>query len=138
MSERPLEETPVQPAVLESEEDYTLSADLVFAVDEALEADAADKALDLIRDLHEADLADLLESLGRDHLQQLVEVMGVDFDPEVLPNLVASVREEVIDLLGPERLARLLSALHSDDAVEVFEDLDEEFQHRILTALPYA
>ena len=26
----------------------------------------------------------------------------------------------------------------SDDAVEVFEDLDEEFQHRILTALPQA
>ena len=138
MSERPLEETPAQPAVLESEEDYTLSAGLVFAVDEALEAGASDKALDLIRDLHEADLADLLESLGRDHRQQLVEALGVDFDPEVLPNLVASVREEVIDLLGPERLARLLSALHSDDAVEVFEDLDEEFQHRILTALPYA
>ncbi len=138
MSERPPEETPVQPAVLESEEDYTLSADLVFAVDEALEADAPDMALDLIRDLHEADLADLLESLGRDHRQALVEALGVDFDPEVLPNLVASVREEVIDLLGPERLARLLSELHSDDAVEVFEDLDEEFQHRILTALPHA
>ncbi len=138
MSERPPEETPVQPAVLESEEDYTLSADLVFAVDEALEAGAPDKALDLIRDLHEADQADLLESLGRDHRQALVEALGVDFDPEVLPNLVASVREEVIDLLGPERLARLLSALHSDDAVEVFEDLDEEFQHRILTALPHA
>ncbi len=138
MTERPPETSPTEPPILESEEDYTLSADLVFAVDEALETGEPDKALGLVEGLHEADLADLLEALGRDHRQRLVEALGAAFDPEVLPSLVASVREEVIDQLGPERLAHLLSALHSDDAVEVFEDLDEEFQHRILTALPYA
>ncbi len=128
----------VEPPVIESEEDYGLSDELIHAIEDALEAGHGDAVLARTAELHEADLADLLESLTHDERRQLVEVLGGAFDPEVLPYLDAAVREEVIDQLGPQRLARLLSALHSDDAVEVFEDLDEEFQHRILTALPQA
>jgi magnesium transporter len=138
MTEQPSGPDHVEPPVLESEEDYGLSAELIHGVEDALEAGRGADALALVGALHEADLADLLESLTRDQRQRLVEALGEAFDPDVLPYLDAAVREEVIDLLGPQRLARLLSALHSDDAVEVFEDLDEEFQHRILTALPQA
>ena len=122
----------------EVEEEVGLSTDLIYAVDDALEGGRTDEVVALTQGLHEADMADLLETLGRDERQELVEVLGAGFDPDVLPYLDASVREEVIDQLGPERLARLLSTLDSDDAVEVFDGLDEEFQHRILTALPRA
>ena len=138
MTEQPSGPDHVEPPVLESEEDYGLSAELIHGVEDALEAGRGEAVLALAGELHEADLADLLESLTHDERRQLIEVLGAAFDPEVLPYLDAAVREEVIDQLGPERLARLLSALHSDDAVEVFEDLDEAFQHRILTALPQA
>lgn len=138
MTEHSPEQTQAEPQVLESEEDYVVSAELVYAVGDALDEDRGDDALALIRELHAADTADLLERLGREERLKLVDLLGEAFDPEALPDLDASVREEVIDQLGPERLARLLSALDSDDAVEVFEDLDEEFQHRILTALPQA
>ncbi|MCH6587751.1 MAG: magnesium transporter [Proteobacteria bacterium] len=138
MTELPSAPDHVEPPVIESEEDYGLSAELIHGVEDALEAGRDEAALALTAELHEADLADLLESLTHDERRQLIEVLGEAFYPEVLPYIDAAVREEVIDQLGPERLARLLSALDSDDAVEVFEDLDEEFQHRILTALPQA
>ncbi|MFQ6018689.1 MAG: magnesium transporter, partial [Kiloniellaceae bacterium] len=138
MSERPPEHGQAAPPVPEAEESYGLSTDVIYAVAAALEAGHAAEAVALTQDLHEADMADLMESLGRDARRQLVEIFGAGFDPEVLPYLDAAVREEVIDLLGPQRLARLLSELDSDDAVEVFEDLDADFQHRILTALPQA
>ena len=138
MTEPPPAAEHPEPPVIESEEDYGLSAELIHAIEDALEAGRGEAVLARTAELHEADLADLLESLTHDERRQLVEVLGGAFDPEVLPYLDAAVREEVIDQLGPQRLARLLSALHSDDAVEVFEDLDEEFQHRILTALPQA
>ena len=128
----------VEPPVLESEEDYGISDELIHSIEGALEAGRGDEVLALVAELHEADLADLLESLTHDERRQMIEVLGGAFDPEVLPYLDAAVREEVIDQIGPQRLARLLSALDSDDAVEVFGDLDEEFQHRILTALPQA
>ncbi len=138
MTELPSAPDHVEPPVIESEEDYGLSAELIHGVEDALEAGRDEAALALTAELHEADLADLLESLTHDERRQLIDVLGEAFYPEVLPYIDAAVREEVIDQLGPERLARLLSALDSDDAVEVFEDLDEEFQHRILTALPQA
>ena len=131
--ETPNTEVPVDP-----EEGFGLSTDVVYAVEDALAEKDADKVRALVSDLHEADLADLIESLARDARQSLVEVLGAGLEADVLPYLDAGVREEIIDQLGPQRLARLLSGLDSDDAVQVFEDLEEEFQHRILSALPRA
>ncbi len=126
------------PASEEAEDVFGVNDALVAAVEEALEAGWPAEVGKLVADLHAADKADLVESLGHDERERLVDILGAGFDPEVLPHLDASVREEVLDRLGPERLARLLSALDSDDAVDVFEDLDEAFQHRILTDLPIA
>ena len=126
-------EVPVDP-----EEGYGLSTDIVYAVEDALAEKDPAKVRALVGELHEADLADLIESLPRDARQSLVEVLGAGLEADVLPYLDAGVREEIIDQLGPQRLARLLSGLDSDDAVQVFEDLEEEFQHRILSALPRA
>ncbi len=131
-------ETQTTEAPVDSEEGYGLSTDVVYAVEDALADKDSDEVRALVSNLHEADLADLIESLPRDARQSLIEVLGVGIEADVLPHLGAAVREEVIDQLGPQRLARLLSRLDSDDGVEVFADLDEEFQHRILSALPRA
>jgi len=122
----------------ETEEVYGVADEVVSAIEEALVNGPAERALELITDLHAADLADVLEGLRYDEREQLVDLLGARFDPEVLVNLSASVREEVIEHIGSERLARLLMDLDSDDAVDVFGDLDEAFQHKILTALPHA
>ena len=120
------------------EDSYGLSTDVVFAVEDALTRGDTAEAMGLVQDLHAADLADLLESLGHDERIRLVEVLRDTFDPEVLPFLDDAVREEVIETLGARGLARLLSELDSDDAVEVFEELDEDVQRSILASLPQA
>ncbi len=79
-----------------------------------------------------------MEYLSKDELRLVVDGLWSVIDSDVLTYLDAAVREEVIDLLGPKELARAVSELDSDDAVEVFEDLDEEAQHRILSRLPRA
>lgn len=131
-------ETQATEAPVDAEEGYGLSTDLVYAVEDALATHNPGLVRTLVGDLHEADVADLIESLARDARQSFIEILGAKLDADVLPYLDAAVCEEVIDQLGPRRLARLLSQLDSDDAVQVFEDLDEEFQHRILSALPRA
>src|SRR3546814_17166268 len=89
-------------------------------------------------ELQAADLADLLENLEREERGQLVRVLGPDFDLEVLTYLDVSVREEIVEALEPQHIALSLADLDSDDAVDIFEDLDEEAQQRILAALPSA
>jgi len=120
------------------EEDYSLAPELVEHVREALDQGRIETVKELIEPLHVADVADLLEYLTKDELQIVIEALWSSIDSEVLTYLDAAVREEVIDLLGPKELARAVTELDSDDAVEVFEDLDEEAQHRILSRLPRA
>mgnify|MGYP000079587787 CR=1 FL=1 len=122
----------VQPEV------YGISPDLVRAVAEALDEGKTEEARELAAELHEADLADLLEHLDRDGRPQLIEALGTGFDLEVLTYLDDSVREDVVEALEPKHIASSLSDLDSDDAVDIIEDLDEEAQARVLAALPQA
>lgn len=117
---------------------YGISADLVRAVAEALDKGDAAAARSLAVELHEADLADLLEHLDREERAQLIEILGAEFDLSVLTYLDASVREEMLEALEPQHIALSLSDLDSDDAVDIIEDLDEEQQRRVLAALPRA
>jgi magnesium transporter len=126
-------EAPIEAVV---EEDYSLAPELIQEIEDALDREDLDKVQELFEPLHAADAADTLEYLTRDERRLAVEALWSFLDPEVLVHLDPSIREEVIDQIGPTGLARAVSALDSDDAVEVFEDLDEEVQHRILTSLP--
>ncbi|MEE8227114.1 MAG: CBS domain-containing protein, partial [Kiloniellales bacterium] len=121
-----------------AEDDYYLDPELISEVSEALAAGEVNRVQELIEPLHAADLADLLEYLDKDERGLAVEALWSFIDSEVLAYLDVAVREEVIDLIGPRQLAVALSEMDSDDAVEVFEDLDEEVQHRILSKLPQA
>ena len=117
---------------------YGISAELVAAVSAALERGDAAEVRRLVAELHEADLADLLEHLDREERAQLIAALGPGFDLEVLTHLDVPVREEILEALEPQHIALSLSDLDSDDAVDIFEDLDEEAQQRILAALPRA
>jgi magnesium transporter len=117
---------------------YGISADMVRAVSDALEKGDEAEARRLADDLHEADLADLLEHLDREERPLLIKALGSGFDLEVLTYLDVSLREEILEALEPLHIASSLSDLDSDDAVDIFEDLDEEAQQRVLAALPRA
>ncbi len=123
---------------VQPDEGYVLTDEFIYEVEDALEAEDAKRLTELLHPLHVADLADLLEYLTRAERHDAIEILGADLDPEVIAYLDPAVREEAIEQLGPRGLARALSALDSDDAVEIFEDLDEDFQRRILSTLPKA
>ncbi len=117
---------------------YGISSELVRAVSDALTAGKRKKVRKLTTELHEADLADLLENLDRDDRSQLLEVLGPSFDLEVLTHLDDSVRDEIFEVIEPRQIASSLSELDSDDAVDIIEDLDEDAQKLVLEALPQA
>ena len=143
MSERPPEGAEREPGAPRSgeaagEKTYALSTELIYALEDALEAGDAAKVSQVMGPLHPADAADLLEYLTRDERHLAVDIQWPFMEPQVLSYLDPAVREEVIERIGPKAFARALSELDSDDAVEVFEDLDEDAQHRILSTLPRA
>ena len=118
-------------------ENGALAREFVDHVTEAIEASDSDALHALIEDLHETELADVLEALGSDMRIKLVELMGADFDFTSLREVDEAVREQIVDNLDTETMAEGLGEIDSDDAVYILEDMEEDEQAEILAKLPF-
>ncbi|MSO73994.1 MAG: magnesium transporter [Alphaproteobacteria bacterium] len=117
---------------------YGLTTSLVHAVETAISADNATRVRELIRPLHESDLADLIGCLTWDQRLRLIDAAGSQFSGEVLAYLDEGTREQVMRGLLPDEIAAAIAELDSDDTVSVLQDLDGPERREILEALPSA
>ena len=92
----------------------------------------------LTEPLHPADQADMLERLSNEKLNIFLTILGRSLDPEVLVYLDHNVQEIVFDILGPKVLAKAIPELHSDDAVEILQELEEKDRNVVIKQLPKA
>ena len=90
----------------------------------------------LVGDLHESDMGALIEALPPEQRQRLVELLGIDFDFTALTEVDDAVREEILEDLPSQAVAKGVSELESDDAVAILEDLPKDEQAEILEQLP--
>ena len=118
------------------DEEGGIRSEFLHAVVAALEKGDAAKVRELTLPLHEADLADLIELLRPEQRGDLITTLGADFNAAALPELDAAVRDQVLEFMPPEQVARALQQLDSDEAVYVIEDLDKDEQSDILAKLP--
>ncbi len=89
----------------------------------------------LLQPLHPADIADLLEQIGAGERAVFLHLAMDEIDGDVLSEVSEGIREEVIAALPPERVAEAIRDLHTDDVVDILEDLEAPAQGMILDAL---
>ena len=130
-----MSDTPRDQAVA-SDAVYGLSAETIRAVRDAVNDGAVARIEELVDPLHAADLADLLEALDPEERRLLVAIVRHTFDPETLSYLDETVRDEIMELIGPQEIAHAVAELDTDDAVDLLEDLDEDEKRRILESVP--
>ncbi len=87
-----------------------------------------DNALSYLKDIHNADIAEILQNLDPVLRLSLLNIMDKNFDPEILTYLNDSVREEIIETLDIKQLANNAKSLDTDDAVDLAEDLEKKDQ----------
>ncbi|MDP1730718.1 MAG: magnesium transporter [Devosia sp.] len=90
----------------------------------------------LMAPLHASDTGDVLEALDADERVRLVQMLGDRFDYSALTQVDDTVRSELIEDLPTEDIARGVSALDSDDAVYILEDIDAPDREEILARMP--
>lgn len=121
--------------IREDEDVYALDTGLVDAVLAAVGKGSQPALLELFEDLHEADIADLLEQIGSDDRRRLIRLWGEHMDGEVLPELEEGVRDEVLAETPDEVLAEVVKDLDTDDVVYLVEDLDAVQQEALLGSM---
>ncbi len=90
----------------------------------------------LTRDLHAADLADVIEALDQPDRVRLIAALGRSFDAEALAELDEGVRDELMEALPNDVIASAIKKLDTDDALYLIEDLEREDQREILSKVP--
>jgi magnesium transporter len=114
---------------------------------ERLPAGTIDELLDLIEhrqdamirnilpDLHPADVADLLDSLGSDDRAYLFDVLSPAIASEVLPELDQRHREQLVEEMEPAEISEFVGQLSSDDAADIVGELEEPVRKQVLARL---
>jgi magnesium transporter len=123
-------------AQLPRNKDGSIRKTFVKSVARRIEAKDATGLRTLVGDLHESDMGTLIEALDAEQRPRLVELLGIDFDFTALTEVDDVVREEILDELPSQAVAKGVSELESDDAVAILEDLPKDEQAEILEQLP--
>jgi magnesium transporter len=118
--------------------DGALKPGFLERVSQAIDGHDGAELKALVGALHESDLGDVLQALEPETRDQLVRLMGADFDWVALTEVDDTVREEILESIPNERISEVLRELASDDAIEIIADLDAEDREEILAGLPFA
>src|SRR6476661_7866647 len=124
---------PPESAVIDEED--RLRPEFVDKVLDAVEAGDDATARELVKPLHPADVADLIELAARDEREGLVKALAEIVGPDVLAEMNDYVRETLLDALEPHQVADLAGQMETDDAVAILEDLDADEQQAVLEAM---
>lgn len=130
------------PAINTSQEDparfsgpIEVDAELVEDISSLIETGQRGMVLNVLTDLHPADLARILSHLSKDLARDALEWLPVDMGGEVLAELDDDFRAGLADDIPNERLTAMIDELETDDAADVLADLPLDVAEEIIGAL---
>ena len=89
-----------------------------------------------LKDLHESDVANLIENLSNETRTKLIELEEFNIDPDIFIELNESIQGEVLQLLSTESIINIIKRLESDDSIKILENLEKNKKELILEKLP--
>ncbi len=101
---------------------------------ELIENQSSDELIDLLKDLHPADIADLCNELDTEEAKYIYLLLNNETAADVLIEMDEDARKKFLELLPSETIAkRFVDYMDSDDAVDIIRELDEDKQEEILS-----
>lgn len=102
---------------------------------EIIEKKSWSQFVEICKEIHPAEIADLLSSLAPNEVWQLIEKVDLETRSEIFSHLDLDLQTEIAEIINRKQLAELLTEMPSDDRVDLFKKFPEEKQELILPAL---
>ncbi|WP_341757570.1 magnesium transporter [Candidatus Tisiphia endosymbiont of Ditula angustiorana] len=104
-------------------------------INNLLNNDEFGKAIEIMSNLHYADLADVLDNINQKTYKTILPLLQDTLKPETLVQLSVNSKPLIMQILGIQKSVQLINQLAIEDAVEVIEDLDDLTKEMILDNL---
>ncbi len=108
---------------------------LVADISALLQSDERGMLMNLIADLHPADLANLISHLDLEDAQLLFDRLPAERGGDVLTELDSTLRTALLEESRPDRISEMLDNLDTDDATDILGDLSDEMAEEVLDGL---
>lgn len=118
-----------------AEERFSLSDEMIAEIKLALDETDEETLKTLLYDLSEAEMADLFQKLDRGTRLDFLEKYADLLDPDFYAHLDYELRSDILSDMPPAKVAKIISELESDDALDLIIDLDPVFQKEVLKKL---
>jgi magnesium transporter len=116
-----------------SETDFT---EILSSIQDLIEKKNQGALLNLLIDLHPADIADLLTELKKEDRKYLFPLLPTENASAVLIELDTPVVDQILEDVSDERLSTLVDKMDSDDAADIISELPEEVAQSVLDQIP--
>jgi magnesium transporter len=115
---------------------FELTREFVESLKSRIEAGIESESLGMIRDLHPADIAEVLSELEPDEAAYLFNLLDSEISADVMAEMGEDEREQFIEKMPGEVIARrVIDNMESDDAADLLGELSEEKQEEVLQNL---
>jgi len=111
---------------------FQLTIDFIENVEKLISQKDGIALKELLKDIHFADIAELLDELNAGEATFLIKLLESEITSEVLIELDDDVRERILDNLSPMEIAEELEEMDTDDAADVVAELDENIQQKVI------
>ncbi|MDA1027509.1 MAG: magnesium transporter [Bacteroidetes bacterium] len=112
-----------------------VDAQLVEDISDLIDTDQVGMVLNILTDLHPADLASIVTHLSKEEAQKVLLWLPVETAADILAELDDDYRANLLDTISPVRLAAMIDELYTDDAADVLADLPDDVAQQILPEL---
>ena len=112
---------------------FELSKELVDNISDLILNKNNKEIKKIVRTLHYADLAELINELKFDESLYLLKLIDSDKTSDVLTELDEDLRERVLKEFSEKEIAGEIKELDSDDAVDILSELSEEKKEKVIS-----
>lgn len=114
---------------------FELTREFIDQLKELINSKEEALSLEMISDLHPADIADIFRELEPEEAVYLYNLLDSELSADVLVELPDDDRDKFIRSMPGEMIARKVVEMESDDAADLLSELSDEKQEEVLHSI---
>lgn len=111
-------------------------AEILGDIHDLIEIKNQGALLNILIDLHPADIADIITELKKDERKFIFQLLPTDLASSVLTELDSPIVEHILEDISEKQISSFVDQMNSDDAADIISDLPDDLANKVLDQIP--
>ena len=114
---------------------FEITKEYIQEIQQLIAQDNEDTLLALLKEVHYADIAEIIEELEYSEAIYIIKLLESDVTSEIIAELDEDTRENILKGLSSKEIAEEISELDTDDAADIISELSEQQKKEVISHL---